>query len=296
MEKLIKSLLLSALILGLAACDKRVEEASTVNNIEAAVESGVSAMSGIMDDQNGSTYAMKQTPIHDPLRNLNELLFPKAYAANCARAVAQACNLGVKQATYDDCSGSAGLLSLDGQVTLTYSNMACTMANVGDNVVRTYNYTISGPRGGVVTNSSDIKATYDGTQLSGGAKLEKTATGHEVTIFGKHKSFVRNERELYDVSIETGSPLQITGGLARGNRQVTNGSLKVYHNIAEFTAEFTANNLGWSSSCCHPVSGSLSVSYEGSITGTASITFNSCGEATHEKDGLSQELTLSYCE
>ncbi len=290
----IKKLILLVAILGFAACGEKENSAfDSEDSLQAALESGVTSMSGVLDDQNGSSFAMNKTLEYDPVRMITSLIIPKAFAANCSRAVAQSCDLGVKTANYSECGN---VFELNGSVTLTYSTLGCSMANVGENVTRTYDYTIEGPRGGIITNSSELKAAYDGTQLSGGANLERTAVGWNLNISGKHKSFDRNGRQIFDVSVETPSTIEVTGGLSRANRQVNNGSLKIYHNIAEFSATYTANNLQWSSSCCHPVSGSLSVDYEGSVEGSATVTFNGCGTAVHEKDGLSQDMTLSYCE
>ena len=289
-----KIIMILASTLLVSACGQQKNETlDSEDSIEAVVESGVTSISGVLDDQNGSSFAMNKTLEIDPVRMIQQLIIPTAYAENCSRAVAQACNIGVKQANYSNCGT---VFDLNGSVTLTYSDMGCSMANVGDSVVRTYDYTIEGPRGGILTNSSLIKATYDGTQLSGGARLERAASGWLLNISGKHKSLSRNDREIFDISIETPTQLEVSGGLSRASRQVNNGSLKVYHNLAEFSAEFSANNLQWNASCCHPVSGSLSVNYSGSVTGSATVTFNGCGTATHEKDGLSQDITLSYCE
>jgi len=74
------------------------------------------------------------------------------------------------------------------------------------------------------------------------------------------------------------------------------GSLEVNHNLAGFTAIFTPSNLQWSAGCCHPVAGSLAVTYSGSKTGTATVSFNGCGSATVNQDGQSQAVEFSYCE
>ena len=74
------------------------------------------------------------------------------------------------------------------------------MATAGDQVVRTYDYDISGPYGGVLSVTSE-----------GGGRLTKTAGGWTVEILGKRKELTLRGRKILDLSISTPSPLQITG-------------------------------------------------------------------------------------
>jgi hypothetical protein len=116
-------------------------------------------------------------------------------------------------------------------------------------------------------------------------------------LHGKHHSFVgRRGREVYNVSLRTLQPIVITGGLSRANRLVNSGQIEVNHNLAKFTALITPSNIQWSSDCCHPVSGSLSVTYSGSKTGTSTVTFQGCGSAQVNDNGQSEDIELSYCE
>lgn len=260
-----------------------------------SVEDAVTTLGAVMDDQEGEAYATQMNKSYPEM--IEEILFPKAYAANCVRPVNMACNSGVKTSTFSDCSIFGGLALATGTISLDYSQNDCSMAADGDSVNRTYRYEIVGPRGGQLEVSSADNDDYSGDTIGGGATLTNTVSGWELDILGKHKVFTRNGRERMNKSIKTLAPLEISGGIRRANRRVNNGQLQVSHNLAEFKAIYTAQDLRYSSSCCHPVSGSMSVEYTGSISGTATVEFNSCGSATlTNANGETSDVRFTYCE
>lgn len=263
-----------------------------------ALESGITMLQGMADDASGSTFAYQLAPSGSKFAIAEKLIFSSAQAANCGRAVSQACNVGVKTISYSGCQiGSA--FSLSGSVTLTYSNNSCSLS-VGENVVRTYDHTISGPRGGAIQTTSALRADYRGTQIGGGGRLSQTgASEWSAEILGKHKIGTRSGRTLFDVSVRTTSAIAISGALGRAGRSVNSGTLEVNHNRAGFTALYSVVNgqpLVWNSSCAHPVSGQLNASYSGSISGSGTITFTGCGTAQLSKDGSARTLTIGYAE
>jgi hypothetical protein len=289
--------ILLAMLIGLSflGCGKKnAADDETLNAVEATVESGVSMISGLSDDQSGTSYASKSETAPKNIWQL--LLGEKAYADNCTRAIFQSCVSGVKTTDFDSCQIAGTLRSITGNVTLSFSDSGCSMASVGNSVNRTYDLDISGPRGGVVSITSATNADYNGNSYGGGGVLEKTSGGWEIEILGRHSALSKNGRQFFNISTRTLSNVQITGSLDRSNRVVNSGQIEVNHNLAKFTALFQPNNLTWTSSCCHPVSGSLGVTYSGSKTGTATVTFNGCGTAELDEDGQKTDLTLSYCE
>lgn len=297
----LKTLTLSiAFTAALLGC-RQEEEASDTYSSDAqtdAIESAVTMIQGQADDASGGSFAFSAKPSASRYAIVESLLFPAAYAANCGRAFDQTCSVGIKTVSYSACSiGST--FSLSGSVTLTYSNNSCAL-NVGENVVRTYNHTISGPRGGAIQTTSALRADYRGTQIGGGGRLERTgAAAWEIEILGKHKIGTRNGRTLFDVSARTTTPLEISGTLDRASRSISAGAIEINHNRAQFTAVYSVVSgqpLTWSSSCCHPISGQMSAAYSGSLTGSGSITFNGCGSAQLSKDGSTRTLSLGYCE
>ena len=287
-------ILLSAFVL-LVSCNGRQDSTtSSDDTLATSAEDAVTTLSALLDDESNEAYATNHKKSYQEI--LQDIVIPKAHAANCIRPVNLACDNGVKSSTFEDCSSFRGLVVASGNITLDYSQNDCSMGSDGDQVARTYNYEIVGPRGGQLDVSSDDHEDYRGNTIGGGAVLTNTAAGHSLEILGKHKVFTRNGNIRRDRSIRTTEPLEISGGLRRSVRQVNNGQLEIIHNLAEFTATYTAEDVVWSSSCCHPVSGSLSVEYTGSVEGTASITFNSCGQAEIERNGETSNVEFTYCE
>tara|TARA_B110001454_G_C12723312_1_gene436619 strand:+ start:36131 stop:37018 length:888 start_codon:yes stop_codon:yes gene_type:complete len=270
------------------------EDNSSISETEAVVESGMTAVSGSMDEQSNSSFAFQSVK---PNSIWSTLLIDRAQAATCSRAYLQSCSAGVKQIEYSDCSTLNGVRQMAGNVKLSFSNASCTLNSNGDYVTRTYSTAITGPRGGVVSNSSDSATDYRGTSYGGGAKLTKTAAGYNLDILGKHKRMDRNGRQLFNVSVRTLQPLEVTGGLTRAARHVSNGQLEVNHNLAKFSSVITANDIAWGDCSCYPVSGSLSIAFSGSKTGSATVTFtNECGVASLQENGQTSKIELSYCE
>ncbi len=301
--KLSKPLLFLAITTALVTgCRQGEQSTVTANDTQAdVVESAVTMIAGQADDAAGSSFAMQTSSDAYKYAFVETLLVGSAHAANCGRAYDQACDnaTGVKSVTYSNCTIAARGFTLSGNVTLTYSNNSCLLG-VGDYVHRTYNHTVTGPRGGAIQTTSALRADYRGTQIGGGGKLTHTgASDWTVELLGKHKIGTRNGNTLFDVSARTTTPISITNSLTRAGRTISAGAVEVNHNAAGFTATLTANAsqpLVWTSLCCHPVSGRLDATYTGSVTGTGSITFNGCGSAELSKDGTTRTLSLGYCE
>lgn len=292
-----KHLILILALAGLTACGAKKEETdSSIDEVEASVESGITTISGMGDEPSGASFADNRKTATTYAYQLKNLLLPEAWAAACSRASGNPCVSGVKSETYSQCQLPNSGRAMNGQVTLTYSDAACSLSNTGDQIERTYDLTVSGPYGGSLNISSAAHADYRGQSFGGGGRLTKTALGWDLEVLGKRKVLTRRERTLFDVQTRTTQPLQVTGSLSRASRTVTGGSYEVVHNRARFTANYVPTNLQWTSLCCHPVSGSLAVTYSGSVNGSASVTFNGCGTATFIKDGLSRQITLNYCE
>jgi hypothetical protein len=286
--QIIQILALSLLMISCA--EKKASVDSVVDPETAAIESAVSLISGMADDQAGSSYAI----ISEGWKQ--QALLPAAFASGCSRAVYNTCSSGVKSETYLNCNPGLSNFSLNGNVTLTYNNSICDMNTLGANVTRTYNVKISGPRGGELSISSNSKSDYTGNTYGGGGKITVTNTGWNLDILGKHKVLSFKEKTLYDVSTRTVTPLVITGSLARASRNINAGELQVNHNKAAFSALFSPQNLQWSNSCCHPISGSLNVVWSGTKTGTATVSFQGCGQAQVNENGQTKDIELSYCE
>lgn len=294
--------ILAVSMLTLSACIEQAATDSLTSDPQTdALESAVTVVSGQADDASGGSFAMQTKASAWKYAAVENVIFGSANASNCGRAFDQTCDnaTGVKTVSYTNCSIAGRGFTLNGSVTLTYSNNNCTLG-VGDNVVRTYDDTISGPHGGAVQTTSALRANYLGSQIGGGGRLSHTgATAWTMDILGKHKIGTRNGHTLFDVSVHTTTPIAVSSTLARSGRTISSGTIAIDHNVAKFTAVYTTNPsqpLVWNSTCCHPVSGRLDATYSGSVTGSGSITFNGCGSAELSKDGSARTLSLGYCE
>lgn len=279
---------LIVLALLLTACAKqKAENEAQVDSIQASVEGGITTVSALVDDQAGSAFVatVKPSP-YLYAEKLFEQILPKAYAVSCARAIEQSCNAGIKQISFSSCDLPRGA-KFSGRIQLEYTDASCSMANTGDSVARTYDYDISGPYGGMVLSV---------TSTGGGGRLTKTADGWNAEILGKNKVLTWRGKEMMNLDISTPEPLAITGSLQRNGRVISSGSYRVVHNLAGFTALYEPHDLAYTATCCHPVSGSLNVTYSGSVNGTGTVSFNGCGSATLVRDGQSREIELNYCE
>lgn len=293
MKKILLMTLLIAISLG---CKKKQEEDSdlSVDPVEASVESGISMISGMADDQAGSAYAFNSK--NTPTSIWEVILGEKAYAATCSRAFYASCNSGLKSASFNQCEIMGTAATLYGNVNLTYSDSSCSLISNGNSVTRTYNIEINGPRGGKISHSSDNRTDYRSTSYGGGGRLTKTVSGWGADILGRNSVLTFRGRTIFDVSVRTLNQVSISGSLSRASRVVNGGQIEVNHNVAGFTSVITPSNLQWNNTCCYPVSGSLSVSYSGSKTGSATVTFSGCGSASVNQSGQVSSINMSYCE
>lgn len=298
---ILKTLLSFVLIANLTGCrEEELGETQVSSDPHSdTLESAITLISGQADDATGESFALQKTAVDWKVSLIESAFLSSATASNCGRAFNQTCDnsAGTKTASYSSCSvGSRGFL-LSGAVTLTYSNNSCSLG-VGENVVRTFDHTLSGPHGGAVQTTSALRTNYRGTQLGGGGRLSHTAsTTWEMELLGKHKIGTRNGRTLFDISAQTTSPLVIDGALSRSGRTISAGSIEVSHNLAQFSAVYAVTQpLVWNSTCCHPVSGALSAIYSGSISGQGTITFSGCGSPQLSKDGRTRTLSIGYCD
>jgi hypothetical protein len=284
-------------VLLMTACSKDIDVSASSETLDEAslvAESASNSIEESIDDQQGSAYAFQSPTSFD---NLARLMLPTANADTaCTRPVSAFCNAGVKDANYAGCEVGSNGATLTGDISLTYSDAACGLSNTGDQVQREFDISFTGPRGYFKAETTSASTNnYLGEAHSGGGLITKTAAGWDIEVLGKTRTATYRGRNVLNHSIKTTSPIEITGSLARGNRVANGGEVVISHNLAEYKAKIVANNVTWSSNCCHPVSGSYAITYEGSVTGSASLTFNGCGSAQYVKDNLNKDITLSYC-
>lgn len=264
-------------------------------NYSKTVEMAIASLSGAADDHQNESYAVNKSYF----KNIKSIINPikSVYAAVCSgRAGNSSCSNGVKAKDYTSCTIGGTFQELEGNVSLTYSNSNCSLSSVNDEVVRTYDYTRELITGATVQTTSEIRQDYEGTSVGGGAKLVKVANGYNLSINGKHKIRKRSDgKTVLDISIRTTSPINFST-LARSQRTIDGGSLVLANNLAEYKITLTPDSLQFTGDCCYPTSGTLSVVYSGSVSGSGSVTFTSCGQATVSKDADSFDIDFDSCE
>ena len=212
---------------------------------------------------------------------------------------------------YSNCTiGSGNEFVMNGNVLLTF-DAAQTCSNwinggalpTSGKVTRTMNaLTRTFANGAVVTNSSTLHSNYKGQNISGG--IETTFDGADtrrVKVHGIHRTrSLPGQVTGFDHSVRTTQTIEISGTQAAGNRTMTEGTVVVDHNQAKYSVSVSpvnGNAPSWSNNCCYPVSGEITLTATGTLSGTMSVVFDStCGRATLSNGAVSQVLQLSACE
>jgi hypothetical protein len=211
-------------------------------------------------------------------------LMPEASAAACYPFTFSSCSSSVRTETFSSCT--FGHATVDGSVTLTFSDTAgCTLAT-GDSVNRTADFTVTGEYGGTLTVSSP----------GGGQTLTRTASGFDFAVGGIERVLAGPRgTSLFDISTATTTPLSITSNA--GNFVISAGTLVVTHHLAGYAVSLTPDNLTWAPTCNCAVSGSLS----GTVSGgkddgkSATVTITGCGTADVTIDGDTESVTMDRC-
>jgi hypothetical protein len=216
-------------------------------------------------------------------RRIMDGLFPKAYADSCWLESFSNCTGGVETRTFSDCS--IGDLSLNGTVTLTWSDPSCVLVAAGDSVTRTGDFTISDYQGGALSITSP----------GGGQELTYNGTSYSYAVPGMERvATTASGVKLFDISTSTTTPLGVSG-VSRATRVVNGGTLVVVHNILQYNVALTPDNLAWSADCNCPVSGSLNGVLGGSASGSYTIALTGCGTATLTVNGRGENIELDRC-
>jgi hypothetical protein len=293
MKNLIACVFVTAL---LASCSQSTSPTPSIATAEQAFTGGQPAIDGAINAESTETGAISRN-------DFSHWLGIETAEANvgCGSFASQdSCSAsGVKSATYYGCESWGGGTIL-GSVTLTYSDTTCLLEVLGATLTRKALLTRESlPAGTMYTDSSNTAKTYVGGSAGGGTVISYVTTAsYNLNINGVRKTLNDTSgNTIYDLVAQTSGPISVTGSLL-GARVADSGSLVVYHNTAEYTATFSPSLLTYSdSTCCHPVSGTMSIAYAGSITGTATVIFNpACGLETFSMNGITDTVQLAGCE
>lgn len=216
---------------------------------------------------------------------LGETLLGSAYAARCnITNTFGACSGGVRTKGFGGCT--LGALSFEGDVTLTFSDSACSMAGDGASVTRTADFSITGRR----------EATLAVTSPGGGQTLTRTgASAFTWKVGGMNRVMTGSDgRKLVDVSTRTLADITVSG-TGRSGRVVDGGKLEIKHNLAGYTTELIPENITWANTCNCPVSGKLTGTVSGATARSFSVEMTACGKATVTANGSTQSVELDRC-
>lgn len=215
-----------------------------------------------------------------------------------------ACTSSADVVTYGGCTLDSGVVTMTGTWNETFSGTSsatCTVPIVsGETVVRTSSGAVAtGPLGGTLTTDTNGGTAYDGTVIpSTGTSTTNTSGTRAITINGTHRALTASSVTLFDHYLVTTTPLSVTGSRAGNNRVIASGVIKLFHNLAKYTASSSFSNVTWgSSTCCFPTSGTITTTYSGAVTGTSTMQFTStCGSATlTDMSGNVTTRTLTMC-
>jgi hypothetical protein len=284
-----------AFLLLLMSCSKNTASTGAISTAEQAVIGGQPVIDGAVNAQSAETGVISQN-------NFSRWLGIETAEASvgCGSfAYSDSCtNAGVKSANYYGCQAWGGIIS--GTVTLNYSNVSCLLDIGGGTLTRKAILTREGLDAGTMyTDGSSSSTNYVGGTAGGGTELSYVApASYNLTVFGVRKTLNDTSgNTIFDLTAQTSGALTISGNLL-GSKTITGGSLAVFHNTAQYTATLSPTNLTYSdSTCCHPVSGSMAISFIGSVTGSAVVTFNpTCGSETFTMNGETDMIQLAGCE
>jgi hypothetical protein len=194
-------------------------------------------------------------------------------------------------------------------IDLQFSNAACSMDAVESSVIRHFHFERYDSRTKLIADTKTHN-NYMNESIGGGTTITHTAEGMlKVGIPGVHKVLAErgkslvaaDKKKIFDHSIRTleGSELLMSYDKDAGTKTAHSGKVEVSHNLAKFKAVFTMREVVLKpETCCHPISGSMSVEFSGSRSGSAVTTFTeTCGVAkVVENSQPEREITLRSCE
>ena len=122
-------------------------------------------------------------------RQIMDGLLPKAYGDSCWLEGFGACMAGVETRTLANCS--IGPLTLNGTVTLTWSDPSCVFVATGDTVTRTGDFLVSDDQGAALAITSP----------GGGQELIVNGTGYSYRVPGMERVATTSDgTKLFDIS------------------------------------------------------------------------------------------------
>lgn len=225
---------------------------------------------------------------------------PRPGADLCSSVSFNACGTSAEKTrvkTFGGCTTTGGF-TVTGTSTLLFSEASCLLPASGNpTITRTSDITLTGRRGGTLKINSGTHTDYRGNSIGGGQRLTRTGSNSfTFDVFGMHRVMTKSDGSaMFDISARTTSAVVGTG-FVRSGRAISSGTWEVIHNLARYTATWTATGVTWTSSCACPTAGTISAIFSGTQTGTAAVTFSStCGNVALTVNGSTTTVTLDSC-
>jgi hypothetical protein len=223
-----------------------------------------------------------------PLQRAFDLLIATAHAhgESCPTGAAAftSCVNGIRVRDFHSCS--AGGLTLSGNVTLSFSNSACSLIDVGSSVTRTPDFVFTGRRG-----------TFTVSAENGGQRVTRTgAAAFTYEVLGVDRTLKNLDgKVLADVSSKTLEAIGVSG-TTRADRILDGGTLELTNNLKGYAVTLSPSAVAWSSACACPTSGR----FTGTVTGNNkakdfTVEFLACGTAKVTVDDDTAEVELDRC-
>lgn len=208
---------------------------------------------------------------------------------------------------YGGCNVSTAIIT--GSVKLSFDSPATcsswinggSLPTSGSAVATSADSKVTFANGYYIDVNSNQHYNYLGQSIQGGARATFGANNtRQIDILGFHRVLREPSHNLriFDHSITTTSPIVVSGFKSNGTRQVSSGSVRVFHNIAEFTTDVTYTDLQWSTMCCHPVDGQVEYQLTGNFNGNYKVDFSTgvCNQVRVTKNGGAPELkSIQLC-
>lgn len=280
--------------------------------LDGAVESAVSAANAALNDVEKVSSYVFNAPSPG-------IFVESAYAAACGTsrfspAIGTANCTGTENdrtvtASFSGCTAGPGNeLTLTGTVKLAFDSAATCNTWVsgssfpgGGSVTRTTSSFVRQNASGIkVTTDSNTHTNYLSESVGGGVVTTFGVSDRTIQISGLHRTRTLADGTAgFDHSVRTTQALVASGTKAGGTRKIASGAVQVDHNTLKYSATTSFVNVTWSSTCCYPTAGTLTLSLSGSLSGTATANLGTgiCGRVSiTDASGKTSEAQFFACE
>ena len=298
-------------IVGTASCSN-----NSINNpdpnLTQSIEAAVTVVSSLADDAatgqvgvsslNNEFYEAENSTADDNTVdnntvNINEFA--------CTNAWSGCSSVGVKSRSTSCTDAVVTYLKYTKDISMSFFNAngsvdaACVgLATTNNYVKKTGTETLAIPIDGYYNSTSAFVSNYNGTSIGGGSRIIKNADATlSVIIDGVTKIHSdRNNIPLWSQTVRTdpSAPL-VLNQLNRNGRNILSGTIIVDHNTANFTTTMVFSNVTYTSGCCYPTGGTVTITVTGSRTETDTLAFSSTCDNGVLSGNVSGTVLLTTC-